>query len=70
MNPAVKTTHVIPKCLPPVRLGELSTFLVCRYCLATIGAYSSPAQRLRLEKKHLCSEKMTLAKPAASVPFN
>ena len=70
MNTAVKTTHVVPRRLPPVRLGELSTFLVCRYCMCTIGAYSTPAQRLRLEKKHLCPEKLSLAKPAASLPFN
>lgn len=70
MNPAVKTTHVVPKQLPPVRLGKLSSFLVCRYCMTTIGAYATPAQRLSLEKKHLCPEKMALGKPAASVPFN
>ena len=74
MNPSVKTTHVIPSQLPPVRVagkvGKLSTLLVCRFCMSTIGGYSTPAERLRLEAKHLCPEKMALGKPAASLPFN
>ncbi|HEX3987645.1 MAG TPA: hypothetical protein VHX13_13675 [Acidobacteriaceae bacterium] len=71
MNPSVKTTHVIPSQLPPVRVvGKLSTFLVCRYCMGTIGGYRTPAERLRLEARHLCPEKMALGRPAASIPFN
>lgn len=73
MNPSVKTTHVIPSHLPPVRVvgkGTLSTLLVCRYCMTTIGGYRTPAERLRLEAKHLCPEKMALERPAASLPFN
>lgn len=70
MNPTVKTTHVIPRYLPPVRLGNLSTLLICRSCLASIGAYKTPAERLRLEARHICPEKLGLGKPAASVPFN
>lgn len=70
MNPSVKTTHVIPRHLPPVRLANLSTLLVCRSCMTTIGAYRTPAERLRLESRHVCPEKLGLGKPAASVPFN
>lgn len=70
MNPSVKTTHVIPRHLPPVRVGKLSTLLVCRSCLATIGAYQTPGERLRLEARHICVEKLRLGKPAVSVPFN
>jgi hypothetical protein len=71
MNPSVKTTHVIPSQLPPVRVvGKVSTLLVCRFCMSTIGGYHTPAERLRLEAKHLCPEKMSLGRPAASLPFN
>lgn len=71
MNPSVKTTHVIPSHLPPVRVvGKVSTLLVCRFCMGTIGGYHTPAERLRLEAKHLCPEKMALGRPAASIPFN
>lgn len=70
MNPSVKTTHVVPRQLPPVRLGKMSTLLVCRYCMTTIGAYQNPAERLRMEAKHICAEKLGLHKPAVSVPFN
>lgn len=70
MNPSVKTTHVIPSQLPPVRAGKVATLLICPYCMGTIGAYATMAEKLRIEKKHVCSEQMTLGKPAASVPFN
>lgn len=72
MNPSVKTTHVIPSQLPPARVvGKVvSTLLVCRYCMSTIGGYRTPAERLRLEARHLCPEKMALGRPAASIPFN
>lgn len=70
MNPSVKTTHVIPSQLPPVRDGKLSTLLVCRFCMTTLGAYSTTAEKLRLAKKHVCAEQLALGKPAASVPFN
>lgn len=70
MNPSVKTTHVIPRHLPPVRVGNVSTLLVCRFCMSAIGAYTTPTERLRLEARHMCSEKLVLARPAASLPFN
>jgi hypothetical protein len=70
MNPSVKTTHVIPQQLPPVRVGNVSTLMVCRFCMKAIGAYRTPAERLRLEAKHFCSEKLVLGKPAVSIPFN
>lgn len=70
MNPSVKTTHVIPHQLPPVRTSRISTLLVCRYCMSTIGAYATLAERTRIEGKHICAEKLGLRKPAASVPFN
>jgi hypothetical protein len=70
MLPSVKTTHVIPSQLPPVRTGKLATLLVCRYCMSSIGVYSTTEQRLRLEKNHVCPEQMALSKPAASVPFS
>lgn len=70
MNHSVKTTHVIPRHLPPVRIGNVTTLLVCRNCLATVGAYRTSAERLRLETKHICTEKLSLGKPAVSVPFN
>lgn len=70
MIPSVKTTHVIPRQLPPVRVGNVTTMLVCRFCMSTIGAYKTPAERLRLEARHLCPEKVILGKPAASIPFN
>lgn len=70
MNPSVKTTHVIPSQLPPVRPGKLATMLVCQYCMSTLGAYSTMSEKLRIEKKHVCSEQLSLGKPAASVPFN
>jgi hypothetical protein len=38
--------------------------------MSTVGAYATMAEKLRIEKKHVCSEQMTLGKPAASVPFN
>ena len=69
MYPSVKTTHVIPRHLPPVR-ASVSTMLVCRYCMSTIGAYSSPDQRARIESMHVCPEKLGLGKPAVSVPYN
>lgn len=70
MNPSVKTTHVIPSQLPPVRAGKISTMLVCPFCMSTIGGYSTTAERLMIEKKHLCQEQLILGKPAASVPFS
>ncbi len=70
MLPSVKTTHVIPTQLPPVRAGKLATLLVCRYCMTTLGAYSTTEEKLRIEKKHVCPEQLALGKPAASVPFN
>ncbi|HEX4064687.1 MAG TPA: hypothetical protein VHZ09_01595 [Acidobacteriaceae bacterium] len=70
MNPSVKTTHVIPQHLPPVRMGTVSTLLVCPFCMTTIGGYKTPADRRRLEAKHLCNEKLVLGRPAASIPFN
>ncbi len=70
MNPSVKTTHVIPRQLPPARSGKVSTLLVCRFCMTTIGGYTSPGERLRLETRHICPEKLGLNKPAVSVPFN
>jgi hypothetical protein len=38
--------------------------------MTTIGAYKTPAERLRLEAKHLCSDKVVVRKPAAAIPFN
>jgi hypothetical protein len=70
MNPSVKTTHVIPRHLPPVRLENVSTLLVCRYCMCTIGAYKNAADRARIESKHVCSEKLGLHKPAVCIPYN
>ena len=70
MNPSVKTTHVIPRHLPPVRVENVTTLLVCRFCMSAIGAYKTPAERLRLEAKHMCSEKLALEKPAAMLPYN
>jgi hypothetical protein len=70
MNPSVKTTHVIPRQLPPVRLATVSTTLVCPFCMITIGAYKNPAERMRLEAKHLCSDRVVVGKPAVSMPFN
>jgi hypothetical protein len=70
MNPSVKTTHVIPRHLPPVRLASVSTLLVCPFCMVTIGAYKSPAERTRLERKHFCSDKVAVGSPAVSIPFN
>jgi len=70
MNPSVKTTHVIPRHLPPVRLGKVSTLLVCRFCTTPIGVYHTAAEKVRLEAKHICAEKLGLHKPAVSVPFN
>lgn len=70
MNPSVKTTHVIPRHLPPVRLASVSTLLVCRYCMSTIGAYKTEADRTRIETMHVCPEKLGLGKPAVSIPYN
>ncbi len=70
MNPSVKTTHVIPRQLPPVRLATVSTLLRCPFCMATIGAYKTPAERTRLEAKHVCIDKVVVGKPAVSIPFN
>jgi hypothetical protein len=70
MNPSVKTTHVIPSQLPPVRMSRVSTLLVCRYCMSTIGAYSTLAERTRIETRHVCAEKLGLKRPCVSVPFN
>lgn len=70
MQSSVKTTHVIPSQLPPVRAGKLATMLVCPFCMSAIGAYATTSQRLAIEKKHVCPEQLSLGKPAASVPFN
>ncbi len=70
MNPSVKTTHVIPRQLPPARLATVSTFLRCPFCMTTIGAYKTPAERIRLEAKHVCSDRLVVGMPAASIPFN
>ena len=70
MNPSVKTTHVIPRQLPPVRLATISTFLRCPFCMRTIGAYKTPAQRIRLEARHICSDRAVVGMPAVSIPFN
>lgn len=70
MNPSVKTTHVIPRHLPPVRLASVSTILVCRYCMSTIGAYKNSVERARIESIHVCPEKLGLGKPAVAVPYN
>jgi hypothetical protein len=67
---SVKTTHVIPRQLPPVRLASVSTLLHCPFCMTTIGAYKTPAERLRLEAKHLCSDRVVIRKPAIAIPFN
>jgi hypothetical protein len=70
MSPSVKTTHVIPRQLPPVRLASVSTLLVCPFCMTTIGAYKTLAERTRIEAKHFCSDKVVVGKPAVSIPFN
>lgn len=70
MNPSVKTTHVVPRELPPVRMASVSTMLVCRYCMSTIGAYSTATERTRIEKMHVCAEKLGLGKPAVAIPYN
>jgi len=70
MNPSVKTTHVIPRQLPPVRLAAISTFLRCPFCMATIGAYKTPADRKRLEARHICSDRAVVGMPAVCIPFN
>ena len=70
MNPSVKTTHVIPRQLPPVRLAAISTFLRCPFCMATIGAYKTPTDRKRLEARHICSDRAVVGMPAVSIPFN
>jgi hypothetical protein len=38
--------------------------------MTTIGAYKTPAERLRLETKHICNDKVVVGKPAVSIPFN
>lgn len=70
MNPSVKTTHVIPRHLPAARPGRVSTLLVCRYCMSTIGAYTTASDRTRIESMHVCPEKLGLGKPAVSIPYN
>ncbi len=70
MNPTVKTTHVIPRQLPPVRLATISTLLRCPFCMTTIGAYKTPAERVRLEAKHFCSDRAVVGLPSAAIPFN
>jgi hypothetical protein len=70
MHTSVKTTHVIPSALPPVRAGKVATLLICPYCVTAIGAYSSMAEKLRIEKRHVCPDQVALGRPAASVPFN
>ena len=69
MNPSLKTTHVIPRHMPPVR-ASIATMLVCRYCMSAIGAYTTPMDRARIEALHTCPEKLCLGKPAVSVPYN
>ena len=70
MNPSVKTTHVIPRHLPPVRMATVSTLLVCRYCMCTIGAYKTAAERARIETLHVCPEKLGFDKPSVAIPYN
>lgn len=70
MNPSVKTTHVIPRHLPPARLASVSTLLLCPFCMATIGAYKTLAERTRIEAKHVCSDRVAVGSPAVSIPFN
>ena len=53
MNPSVKTTHVIPRQLPPVRLAEIFTLLVCKFCMTTIGAYKTPSGSLAIGSEAL-----------------
>jgi hypothetical protein len=48
----------------------MSTLLVCRFCMSPIGVYNNSAEKVRLETKHICGEKLGLHKPAVSVPFN
>jgi hypothetical protein len=38
--------------------------------MTTIGAYKTPADRLRLEAKHVCTDKVAVGSPAVSIPFN
>jgi hypothetical protein len=38
--------------------------------MSTIGGYKTPAERNRLEAKHLCSEKLAVERPAVAVPYN
>jgi hypothetical protein len=38
--------------------------------MTTIGAYKTPADRLRLEAKHFCTDKVAVGSPAVSIPFN
>ena len=70
MNPAMKSTHVIPRHLPPARLASVSTLVVCRYCMGTIGAAKTDADRARIELRHVCPEKFGLCKPAVGFPYN
>jgi hypothetical protein len=38
--------------------------------MTTIGAYKTPAERLRIEAKHICSDRVVVGRPAVSIPFN
>jgi hypothetical protein len=38
--------------------------------MSPIGVYQNAAEKVRLEAKHICAEKLGLHKPAVSVPFN
>jgi hypothetical protein len=69
MIPSVKTTHVVPQQLPPVR-ATVSTMLVCRYCRSSIGIYSTDSERAQIESMHACPEKLGLHKPAVAVPYS
>jgi hypothetical protein len=38
--------------------------------MCTIGAYKTATDRARIESRHVCPEKLGLAKPAVSIPYN
>jgi hypothetical protein len=67
---AITTTHAIPQ---PSRCTSARVQIgiaICEYCLSELGTFRTAAERIVLETRHTCRDKVLSHIPAVSAPYN
>jgi hypothetical protein len=66
----VTKTHRPHRHTPHPAMHASRNAVVCMYCFQNIGVLGPRLKRQTVEARHICTEKMVAAQPAAPPPYN